>query len=291
MLSMTGFGRGEASGDNYKIEVEMKSVNHRYLDVNIRLPRKLTFLDSFIRSRIKEFASRGKIDVYVSLEDSCEKGGNITYNKEIAGSYLSGIQEISKDFSLDVQVDAYQLSCFPDVFSVAEQPLDEQSLSDLMGEALSSAARQFVESRKIEGEKLQKDLLEKLDNIQHIVEQISRRSPEIIKEYRQKIEGKVRELLGENHIDENVLASEIIIFADKVCVDEEMVRLKTHVSHMKETILGDGCVGRKLDFLTQEMNRESNTILSKSNDIQVSDWGIDLKTEIEKIREQIQNIE
>lgn len=289
--SMTGFGRGEASDDNYKITIEMKSVNHRYLDTNVRLPRKLNFYETMIRNQVKDFAARGKVDVFVSFEDTKGAGTGITYHRETAGAYLAGIRQLSKDFKLEDTVDAYRISRFPEVFTMEEPDMDEDALLQLITDAMKEAGEKFASSRKTEGKKLQEDLLHKLDSIQNIVEAIAARSPEIVKEYRQRILDKVTELLGDTQLDDSVLAAELIVFADKICVDEEMVRLKTHVVHMKETLEAEGTIGRKLDFLTQEMNREANTILSKANDIEISNYGIELKTEIEKIREQIQNIE
>lgn len=289
--SMTGFGRGEASNDRQKITIEIKSVNHRYLDTSVRLPRKLNVFETAVRNKIKEYASRGKVDIFVSFSDTQADCSSITYNREIAAAYCNGMEQMISDFSLKDTITAYQLARFPDVFTMEEQALDEEALENLLMEAMSQAGEQFVYSRKVEGKKLKEDLLEKLDHVQELVEQIAKRSPDIVEEYRNRIREKVSELLGDTKLDEAVLATELVVFADKVCVDEEMVRLKTHIIHMKETLESDGAIGRKLDFLTQEMNRESNTILSKSNDIEVSNYGIELKTEIEKIREQIQNIE
>lgn len=288
--SMTGFGRGEASDDKYKIEIEMKSVNHRYLDVSIRLPRSLNFYETAIRNKIKQFAERGKIDLYVTFSDM-EKSTGITYNKEVAAAYLAGIRQLSKDLKLEDTTVAYQVSRFPDVFTTEETKPDEKNIESLMEAAMQQAGRCFVLSREKEGGRLQEDLLAKLDTIHALVDKIAERSPEVLEEYRQKIRNKVTELLGDTQIDEGILATELVIFADKICVDEEMVRLRSHILHMQETLREEGTIGRKLDFLAQEMNREANTILSKANDALVSDLGIELKTEIEKIREQIQNIE
>lgn len=289
--SMTGFGRGEASNGCQKITIEMKSVNHRYLDTNIRLPRKLNAWEAVLRNQTKKFASRGKVDIYVSLEEIPSDCAGITYNKEIAAAYVAGMKEMIKDFSLEQSISAYQLARFPDVFTMEEQEPDEDSITELLTEALNQAGRQFVSSRETEGMKLKEDLIGKLNIVSGLMEKIAERSPAIIEEYRIRIRDKVIELLGDAKLDENVLATELVVFADKICVDEELVRLKTHILHIKETLEEEGAIGRKLDFLTQEMNRESNTILSKSNDVEVSNCGIELKTEIEKIREQIQNIE
>ena len=288
--SMTGFGRGEAANEKYKVTIEMKSVNHRYLDLSVRLPRKLNFYEPAIRNQVKEFAKRGKIDIFVSMEQLQENAESIQYNPQIAAAYLSGISQMADEFSIDGTIQAYQLARFPDVFTKAEEDDNEEEWIPIVTQALR-ACEKFAESRRIEGEKLAKDLSEKLDHISDLVDKIETRSPQIVEEYRKKITEKVEQLLGDTQIDENLLATEIVMFSDKICVDEEMVRLRTHVEHVKETLAAGENIGRKLDFLIQEMNREANTTLSKANDSEVSEYGIDLKTEIEKIREQIQNIE
>ncbi len=289
--SMTGFGRGEAANEKYKVTIEMKSVNHRYLDLSVRLPRKLNFYEPAIRNQVKEFAKRGKIDIFVSIEQLQENAESIQYNPQIAAAYLSGISQMADEFSIDGTIQAYQLARFPDVFTKAEEDDNEEEWIPIVTQALRDACEKFAESRRIEGEKLAKDLSAKLDHISDLVDKIETRSPQIVEEYRKKLTEKVEQLLGDTQIDENLLATEIVMFSDKICVDEEMVRLRTHVEHVKETLAVGENIGRKLDFLIQEMNREANTTLSKANDSEVSEYGIDLKTEIEKIREQIQNIE
>lgn len=289
--SMTGFGRGEAANEKYKVTIEMKSVNHRYLDLSVRLPRKLNFYEPAIRNQVKEFAKRGKIDIFISMEQLQENAESIQYNPQIAVAYLSGISQMADEFSIDGTIQAYQLARFPDVFTKAEEDDNEEEWIPIVTQALRDACEKFAESRRIEGEKLAKDLSEKLDHISDLVDKIEARSPQIVEEYRKKITEKVEQLLGDTQIDENLLATEIVMFSDKICIDEEMVRLRTHVEHVKEALAAGENIGRKLDFLIQEMNREANTTLSKANDSEVSEYGIDLKTEIEKIREQIQNIE
>lgn len=289
--SMTGFGRGEAANEKYKVTIEMKSVNHRYLDLSVRLPRKLNFYEPAIRNQVKEFAKRGKIDIFVSMEQLQENAESIQYNPQIAAAYLNGISQMADEFSINGTIEAYQLARFPDVFTKAEEDDTEEEWIPIVTQALHAAGEKFAESRRIEGEKLAKDLSEKLNHISDLVDKIEVRSPQIVEEYRKKITEKVEQLLGDTQIDENLLATEIVMFSDKICVDEEMVRLRTHVEHVKETLATGENIGRKLDFLIQEMNREANTTLSKANDSEVSEYGIDLKTEIEKIREQIQNIE
>ena len=289
--SMTGFGRGEASDGDYKITVEVKSVNHRYCDISVRLPRKLNYFEALIRSRIKTIMSRGKVDVYIGFDDLTEKNTGIHYHHETADAYLKGIRRISEEFMLDNTINAYELSRFPEVFTMDEPEMDEEKLTALIQRADDDAGKQLVASREMEGRKLYEDLAGKLDILLSLVEEIERRSPEVLDEHRRKLREKVTALLQDTSVDESVLATELVVYADKICMDEETVRLRTHILHMKQTLCEGVNIGRKLDFIVQEMNRESNTILSKSTDIAISDHGIQLKTEIEKIREQIQNIE
>lgn len=292
IYSMTGFGRGEVQDEQLKIMIEMKSVNHRYLDVNVRVPRKLSFLEQHIRKNVKEYGNRGKVDVFVNMEHVQGDASGIKYNKETAAAYRECVKQISQDFELEEDLSAYRLSKYPEVITQEEESLDEDSIASLVDKAMEEAGNMFRESRRIEGSGLQEDLLCKLGKVSSLVEQVKARSPEIVEEYRQKVTDRIQELLGDGQLDERVLATEIILYADKICVDEEIVRLQTHVAHMTETLAqAKEAVGRKLDFLTQEMNREANTILSKANDSIMSEYGIELKTEIEKIREQIQNIE
>ena len=289
--SMTGFGRCEISEGTRKMTVEMKSVNHRYLDVNMKMPKKLNFFDASIRNLLKTYIQRGKVDLFITFEDTAETNFSLKYNQELAGEYLKYLQQMADTFGLENDIRVSTLSRYPEVLSMEEVQADEEELWNLLEKALKGACEQFVETRIKEGENLKKDLLAKLDEMLENVEYISVRSPQIIGEYRKKLEDKVKELLEDVHIEESRLATEITIFADKICVDEEIVRLRSHIEHTKETLEEGGAVGRKLDFIAQEMNREANTILSKANDLEVSNRAIDLKTEIEKVREQIQNIE
>jgi uncharacterized protein (TIGR00255 family) len=288
---MTGFGRCEISEGTRKMTVEMKSVNHRYLDVNMKMPKKLNFFDASIRSLLKTYIQRGKVDLFISFEDTAETNFSLKYNQELAGEYLKYLQQMADQFGLENDIRVSTLSRYPEVLSMEEVQVDEEELWNLLEKALKGACEQFVETRIKEGENLKRDLLAKLDEMLENVAYISQRSPQIIGEYRKKLEDKVKELLEDVHIEESRLATEITIFADKICVDEEIVRLKSHIEHTKATLESGGAVGRKLDFIAQEMNREANTILSKANDLEVSNHAIELKTEIEKVREQIQNIE
>ncbi len=291
IYSMTGFGRGEASDDARKITVELKSVNHRYLDINVKMPHKLLFFDTAVRQAIKDRIHRGKVDVFVSYEDLSESDLSVRYNREIAASYLARLREMAEDFSLDDDIRVSTLSRYPEVFTMEEQPVDDYELWTLLAQALNSAMDLFVEVRAREGAQLRADLAEKLDNMLINVKRVEERAPGIMSEYREKLKQKVEELLGNTQIDESRIATEIVLFSDKMCTDEETVRLRSHIVSMKDTLDAEDDVGRKIDFIAQEMNREANTILSKANDLQTSDIAIELKTEIEKIREQVQNIE
>jgi len=288
---MTGFGRCEAADEERKFTVEMKGVNHRYLDANIRMPKKLNFFESAIRSLLKESVHRGKVDIFITYEDFSESQVSLKYNETLAAEYLEKFKMMEEKFSLENDIRVSTLSRYPEVLTMEEKMDDEEELWKGLKKALDGAIAQFVKTRTVEGENLKKDLIAKLDGMLELVGQIEERAPKIIAEYREKLEGKVKELLEDTQIDEGRIASEIVIFADKICTDEEVVRLRSHITSMKETLSEGGPVGRKLDFIAQEMNREANTILSKANNIEISDVGINLKTGIEKIREQIQNIE
>lgn len=289
--SMTGFGRCEIQSGEKKFTVEMKGVNHRYLDVNIRMPKKLYFFETAIRSYLKKYIQRGKVDIFVTYEDLSEGQMSLKYNEALASEYLDYFRQMEEKFGLENDVRISALSRYPEVFTMEEQDVDEEEMWNGLREALDGACVQFVSARETEGEKLREDLIGKLDDMKAVVEKIEERSPQILSEYREKLEEKVKELLADTQIDESRIVAEVVLFADKICTDEEIVRLKSHIDHMKSTLQAGESIGRKLDFIAQEMNREANTILSKANDLTVSNYGIDLKTEIEKVREQIQNIE
>ncbi len=289
--SMTGFGRCEIAEGTRKISVEMKSVNHRYLEAGIKMPKKLNVFEARIRDVLKRYAQRGKIDIFISYEDMAENKVSLKYNSDLAREYMNIFDSMAQQFDKDNDVSISVLSRFPEVITTEEAKEDEEELWNFIEKALCMACEQFVQTRITEGENLKKDLLLKLDNMEKNVDFIETRSPEIMKEYRSKLENKVKELLGDTTIDESRIATEVIIYADKICVDEETVRLRSHIAHARQCLTQDGGIGRKMDFIAQEMNREANTILSKANDIDISNHAIDLKTEIEKVREQIQNIE
>ncbi|HKM33137.1 MAG TPA: YicC/YloC family endoribonuclease [Lachnospiraceae bacterium] len=289
--SMTGFGRSEVVEGTRKFTVEIKSVNHRYLDVNVRMPKKLNFFESSIRNELKNYMQRGKVDLFISYEDCSENTGYVKYNKEIASEYLKYLRQMADDFGLADDIRVSTLSRYPDVFTMEEQQEDEDEIWKELDKALKQACECFVETRIKEGENLKNDMLRKLDGMLSHVQFITERSPKIIADYKQKLSEKVQDLLQDVQVDENRLLMEVTIFSDKVCVDEELVRLTSHIEATKATLLEGGSIGRKLDFIAQEMNREANTILSKTSDLEISNVAIELKTEIEKVREQIQNIE
>ncbi|MCP1101554.1 uncharacterized protein (TIGR00255 family) [Aequitasia blattaphilus] len=290
--SMTGFGRCEQVSESRKITVEMKGVNHRYLDVNIRMPKKLNFFETAIRSLLKKSVTRGKVDIFISYEDTADGQMSLRYNEALAAEYMEKLMVIKEQFNLDNDVRVSTMARFPEVLTMEEQTIDEDELWSELEKALSGAISQFVETRILEGENLKEDILSKLDGMLHNINIINEHAPEIVSNYRTKIENKVKEVLEDTQMDESRIVQEVVVFAEKICTDEETVRLESHIGHMKDTLNSkDSGIGRKLDFIAQEMNREANTILSKANDLMVSNQAIDLKTEIEKVREQIQNIE
>lgn len=289
--SMTGFGRAEAVTKEWKITVELKSVNHRYLDLNIKMPRKLNLFEGQVRNLIKTYMQRGKVDIFITYEDFTAGSVALKFNRDLAAEYLGYLKEMEQEFQLKNDISVTMLSRYPEVLTMEEQPVNEEKLWNCLEAPLKEACRRFVEAREREGEHLKKDLLAKLDGLDEKVSMVEKRSPEVVQAYREKLETKVHELLEDSQIDDNRIAAEVVLFSDKICNDEETVRLHSHIRGMKKILSEQEGIGRKLDFMAQEMNREANTILSKSSDIQISDIAIDLKTEIEKIREQIQNIE
>ena len=289
--SMTGFGRAEASDSDRKITIEMKSVNHRYFEPAMKMPKKLNIYEAGIRTILKKYINRGKVDIFVTYEDYSESKFCLKYNEELANEYMSIFNYMAEQFDIPNDITVSSLSRYPEVITMEEQSGDDDAVWHLLEKAVENACVQFVESRITEGEKLKANLLEKLDYMTGLVDEIENRSPGIIEEYRQRLEDKVAELLCDTPVDENRIATEVTIYADKICVDEETVRLRSHIESTKDELIEGGSVGRKLDFIAQEMNREANTILSKANDLETSNCAISLKTEIEKVREQIQNIE
>ena len=289
--SMTGFGRHEMVTDECKISVEIKAVNHRYLDLGIKMPKKFNYFEASMRTLLKDHIQRGKVDIFVTYEDYTDAKVFLKYNRSLAQEYMDSFKKMSDDFGIDNDVKVSMLARCPEVLTMEEVPEDEEHMWELLKDALLKACEGFVESRIREGENLKNDLIGKLDYMLELVDFIEERSPIIMKDYRERLENKVKELLEDKQIDDARIATEVTIFADKICVDEETVRLRSHIKATKDALEAGGSIGRKLDFIAQEMNREANTILSKANDLEISDTGINLKTDIEKVREQIQNIE
>ena len=289
--SMTGFGRSEVVTADYKLVVEMKAVNHRYSEFGIKMPKKLNYFEAGIRSVLKEYINRGKVDVFITYENYRESDVSIQYNSDIAQAYMGYLHQMEQEFKIKNDISAAKLAEFPDVLTREEQPMNEEELWSILETGVRNAAKQFVEARIREGENLKRDMLGKLDAMLGMVDEIERIAPSLIQEYREKLEAKVQELLAGSTVDEARIATEVVLYADKICVDEETVRLRSHITGAKKILEEGGSVGRKLDFIAQEMTREAHTILSKANSLDVSNTAIDLKTEIEKVREQIQNIE
>ena len=291
MKSMTGFGRGEFSSDSLKFTVEMKSVNHRYLDANIRIPKEYAYLDTSIRSELKRYLGRGKVDVFVTYEILGEAEYDLQFNEHLAQEYVDAYARMAERFHLTNDLTAARLGAQPEIFRLRQDSMDEDEVWNVLKQAVDQALEMLLEARTREGENLKSDLVEKLSQMNTLVDAIADRYPEIISAYELRLKEKIATLLEDNQIDESRLAAEVVLFADKLATDEETVRLRSHIDTMKKEREKGNDIGRKLDFIAQEMNREANTILSKANDLDTSNFAIDLKTLIEKIREQVQNIE
>ncbi len=289
--SMTGYGKAEAANEKYIFTIEMKAVNHRYLDINIRMPKALLYFENTIRNVIKDRLNRGKVDVFINYKKDLAAAGTISYDPAAVRGYLDCFSRMEAEFGVTNDVAMSVLAKLPGVFAEEEDAFEKETTEALLLEGLQQAIDAFAAERAQEGEKLKDNLLEKLKELMKDVDQIEAIYPQLLQEYRQKLEARMQELLENTTIDESRIVAEATLYADKTCVDEETVRLRTHIENMEKTLCDGGICGKKLDFLTQEMNRESNTILSKANSISITDIGIRLKTGIEKIREQIQNIE
>ena len=289
--SMTGYGFGEAACPEMRVTVEIRAVNHKYNEFNIRVPRKLAFLEGKLRNLLKESILRGKVDVSASYEITEDTEANINYHSNLAGAYVRAIKSIAEEFSVSGNVDAVALARFPEVITLEDNVFEEDRVWPVVKEAAENAVNGFIKTRETEGSHLKEDLTEKLSELLQIVGRIKVMEPRILSEYQQKLTERIRTIIGDNTLDEGRVLTEVAIMADKICVDEEIVRLESHIKKMREELEKEGSIGRKLDFIAQEMNREANTTLSKSDDLEVVDLGIEMKTLIEKIREQIQNIE
>lgn len=290
--SMTGFGRGTYSENGKEFTVEIKSVNHRYIDFYIKLPRQIGYLEERVREVVSKSLFRGKVDIFVSFEDRSSDSKNVTLDEALAGAYIQAIDKLKEKYNLKDDVSVSLISRFPDVLKIEKNEDDEEQLWSVLNKALEMAISSLIQMREKEGNELRTSLLQKADYLEEIISQISNRSPEVVIEYKQKLENRIKELLNQQTIDENRIAMEVAIFADRCGIDEELVRLGSHLVQLREILnIKKQPVGRKLDFLVQEINREINTIGSKSNDIIITKNVLELKSETEKIREQIQNIE
>lgn len=289
--SMTGYGRAEATVNGYTITVELRSVNNRYLDCNVRIPRLYLFAEESIKSRVQNGISRGKVDVFVSLESTGEQKLKVSMNKPVADGYFAALKELAQNYGLSDDISVSLLSRFPEVL-VAEKAEDdvEQMAKDICS-VLDKALLDFDQMRTREGGRLKEDILSRAAVIESKVTLVEQRSPETVSEYRTRLENRMNEVLANTQLDPARILTEAAIFADKVAVDEETVRLRSHIAQLREMLEKGGAIGRKLDFLIQEFNREANTIGSKCSDIEIARHVVDVKAEIEKIREQVQNLE
>ena len=289
--SMTGFGRAKCEYEGREYNVEIKSVNHKYSDVSIKIPRQISYLEEKVRKEILTKVSRGKIDVFITLQDYSEKGKNIKINKELAKVYISQLRELAEETGITADIDVIDISKFPEVLNISNQDNEEIYWDELRG-VLDTALDNFVAMRETEGHKICDDLKVRMERIKEKVSKISSYSAGLVEEYIVKLNARVKELMSTDVIDENRLAQEIVIFSDKSSIQEELTRLDSHISQFLDLLSnGNSPVGKKLDFIIQEMNREVNTIGSKANSTKISEGVIELKTEIEDVREQIQNIE
>ena len=290
--SMTGFGRAELIDEKRKLIVEMKSVNHRYADITIKMPRRLNRFEAAVRNVLKDYISRGKVDIFITYENLAEAEVAVRYNRDIAAEYVKYFREMSEEFALQEELKPTAIGRFPEVFSLEESSEEnDDELYSCLEQVVRKAGEQFAQARAAEGENLKKDLLDKIEDMRKMVDRIEELSPKILEDYKTRLREKLDEFIQRNDVEEGRIAAEVTIFADKICVDEEMVRLRSHVDAVRSILEEGGAVGRKLDFIVQEMNREANTTLSKAGSLDVTDIGIEMKTLIEKIREQIQNLE
>ncbi len=287
--SMTGYGRGKYENEGREYTVEIKSVNNRYCDISVKLPRSISYLEEKIKKEITNMVSRGKIDVFITFYNNSTKGKNIKFNRELAGMYIAELKELAKEQGVNSDIQVTEISKFPDVLTI-ENDEDEELIWNELYEPLKEALKSFVDMKEAEGEKIYEDLTSRVNDIQNKINIISENSTRLIKEYIVKLENRIKELIDTDKIDENRLAMETVIYADKCSVEEEITRLNSHICQFKD-LIKQNVVGKKLDFLIQEMNRETNTIGSKSSSIEITNLVVEIKTQIEDIREQIQNIE
>lgn len=291
LLSMTGYGSAKGSVEGQEITVELKSVNNRYLDCSVRLSRNFLFAEDTVKQAVSAGVSRGKVDVFVSAQASQDSGTVVSVNEELARGYRDAVARIAETLGLESGLNAFSLARFPDVLTVERRELDKDKAAAALSEITAKAVEEFNAMREREGERLRRDMLGKLETIEGLVSVVEERSPQTVKEYRERLEARLRDILADRSLDEQRVITEAAIFADRTAVDEETVRLRSHIAQFR-TMLEEGSpIGRKMDFLVQEFNRESNTIGSKCSDASLAKVVVDLKSEIEKIREQLQNVE
>ncbi len=289
--SMTGYGRGTASDGNMTVTVELKSVNHRFFECSIKAPRQFSFFEDKLKSYLQSRIARGKVDVFVSFERGAVSTETVTVNEALAESVVNAMRSIAEKYNVSDDVSATAVAAVSGVFTVTSGQLDEEATGNIILSAASDAVDAFIAARETEGARLAADVISKSENILQFVEIVEKRSPETVVLYRERLENRIKELLQSASVDEQRVLTETALFADKIAVDEETVRLRSHIAHLNEMFKAAGPIGKKLDFIVQEMNRETNTIGSKCQDIDISRVVVDMKSEIEKIREQIQNIE
>lgn len=289
--SMTGFGRAQDTVGNFSILVEVKSVNHRFFEFSCRVPRAYGFLEERLRSFVQQRVSRGKVDMFVQLEALSTEGTRVAVNHELASGYVQALRELTEHYGIREELSAVSLSRYPDILTVCQSSVDEEAVFAAVQPVAEQALAKFIAMREREGARLRDDVLARSRTIREAVGQVEQRSPQTVQERKEKLETRIRELLDGVPLDESRLLTEVAVYADKVAVDEETVRLRSHLDQLDSLVSGDGAVGRKLDFLVQEINRETNTIGSKCSDLTLTRIVLDVKAEIEKIREQIQNIE
>ncbi len=288
--SMTGYGRANVSKKERDYQIEIRSVNHRYLDLSIKMPRQLSYLEEIIKKEIAKKVKRGKIDVFITFENNSLEGRKIKINTELAKVYIDELKKLAKKEKILSDIQVTEISKYPDVLNIQNSQDDEEIEKEVI-EAIKMATEGLIQMRQIEGNKMAEDLLERLNKIQAKVNEISKLSTGLIEEYVVKLEERIKEILKNQQIDSSRLAQEVVIYADKCSIEEEVTRLNSHISQFKTLLNSNEAIGKKLDFIVQEMNRETNTIGSKANNLEITNGVIDMKTEIENIREQVQNIE
>lgn len=288
--SMTGYGKQSLNVDGREYQVEIKSVNHRYLDINIKMPKTLSYLEETVKKEISEKIKRGKVDVFITYENNSKEGRNITINKELAKLYIEQLKELAEEEKISSNIEVMEIAKFPDILTIKVDEEDEKIKQEII-QVTTEATNKIVEMKAIEGEKIAQDLLQRINKIENKIMEISSKSTGLIEEYVVKLEERIKQILKEQEIDQNRLAQEIVIYADKCSIQEEITKLNSHIAQFKELLKKDEPVGKRIDFLIQEMNRETNTIGSKSNSLEITNTVIEIKTEIENLREQIQNVE